>query len=82
MSTRWDRSYDVVSVGSGDGRLGAALAARDAGGDALVLEKRELPGGSTAMSGGAVWIPNTPSCSGTTGGRRGGGPALLRVHGR
>ncbi|ROO85651.1 3-oxosteroid 1-dehydrogenase [Actinocorallia herbida] len=60
MSTHWDHSYDVVSVGSGGGGLVAALAARDAGGTALVLEKRDLLGGSTAMSGGVVWIPNNP----------------------
>ena len=38
----------------------AALAARDAGLAPLVLEKRELLGGSTAMSGGVVWVPNNP----------------------
>ncbi|MDX6740164.1 FAD-binding protein [Actinocorallia sp. A-T 12471] len=60
MSEGWDHSFDVVSVGSGGGGMVAALAARDAGGTALVLEKRELLGGSTAMSGGVVWIPNNP----------------------
>ena len=38
----------------------AALAAADAGADALVLEKQALVGGSTCMSGGIVWIPNNP----------------------
>ncbi|MEV6164888.1 FAD-binding protein [Streptomyces sp. NPDC052052] len=60
MSARWDHSFDVVSIGSGGGGLVAALAAREAGGEALVLEKRELLGGSTAMSGGVVWIPANP----------------------
>lgn len=60
MSTRWDHSFDVVSVGSGGGGLVAALAARQAGGQALVVEKRELLGGSTAMSGGVVWLPHNP----------------------
>jgi 3-oxosteroid 1-dehydrogenase len=60
MSTRWDHSFDVISVGSGGGGLVAALAAQEAGGRALVLEKRDLLGGSTAMSGGVVWIPDNP----------------------
>jgi 3-oxosteroid 1-dehydrogenase len=56
----WDRTVDVVIVGSGGGGMVAALAAADAGASALVLEKQELLGGSTAMSGGVVWIPNNP----------------------
>lgn len=60
MSLRWDRSVDVVSIGSGGGGMVAALAAREAGGEALVVEKRDLLGGSTAMSGGVVWLPNNP----------------------
>lgn len=53
----WDASYDFVSVGSGGGGLVGALRAADAGFSALVLEKQSLVGGSTAMSGGMVWIP-------------------------
>lgn len=59
MST-WDSSYDFVSVGSGGGGLVGALRAAAAGCTALVLEKQPLIGGSTAMSGGMVWIPNNP----------------------
>jgi len=36
----------------------SAIVARDSGLDVLVTEKGPLYGGSTAMSGGAVWIPN------------------------
>lgn len=61
MSTvTWDEEFDVVAIGSGGGGLLAGLAAREAGGSALVVEKRELIGGSTAMSGGVVWLPNNP----------------------
>jgi 3-oxosteroid 1-dehydrogenase len=56
----WDRSADVVIVGSGGGALTAALAARAAGLDVLVVEKTPLIGGSTAMSGGGVWVPDNP----------------------
>ncbi|MBE9373276.1 FAD-binding protein [Saccharopolyspora sp. HNM0983] len=62
MST-WDCSYDFVSVGSGGGGLVGALRAADAGCSSLVLEKQSLVGGSTAMSGGMVWIPNNPLLS-------------------
>ena len=58
--TEWDRVFDLVVVGSGGGAMAAALAAQDAGASVLVLEKREVVGGSTAMSGGVMWIPNNP----------------------
>jgi 3-oxosteroid 1-dehydrogenase len=58
--TTWDSTVDVVIVGSGGGGMVAALAAADAGASALVLEKQERFGGSTAMSGGIVWVPDNP----------------------
>jgi 3-oxosteroid 1-dehydrogenase len=36
----------------------AAVAAADAGASVLMLEKQAVVGGSTAMSGGVVWVPN------------------------
>ena len=59
MDKRWDHTTDVLVVGSGGGGMTAALMAKDRGADALVIEKSGLYGGSTAMSGGAIWIPNT-----------------------
>lgn len=53
----WDHEVDVVVIGSGTG-LVAALAARVAGADVLVLEKRKIVGGTTGHSGGVAWIPN------------------------
>jgi 3-oxosteroid 1-dehydrogenase len=58
--TTWDSTVDLVIVGSGGGGMVAALTAADAGASALVLEKQELVGGSTAMSGGILWVPNNP----------------------
>ena len=58
--TTWDSTVDFVIAGSGGGGMVAALAAADAGAEALVLEKQELIGGSTCMSGGIVWVPNNP----------------------
>ncbi|MCU1687687.1 MAG: 3-ketosteroid-delta-dehydrogenase [Amycolatopsis sp.] len=49
---------DVVVVGSGAAGMTAALAAADRGLDVLVVEKAARFGGSTARSGGGVWIPN------------------------
>ena len=59
MAETWDLTTDFVVVGSGGGLVGALIAA-DQGLDVLVLEKRKLVGGSTAMSGGIVWVPNNP----------------------
>ncbi|MEU1515170.1 FAD-binding protein [Streptomyces sp. NPDC005811] len=58
--TNWDDSVDFIVVGSGGGAFVGALAARHAGARVLMLEKRDLVGGSTAMSGGIVWIPANP----------------------
>lgn len=49
--------YDVVVIGSGAAGLSAALAAGSRGSRVLVLEKSGLIGGTTAMSGGGIWIP-------------------------
>ncbi|RLC92767.1 MAG: 3-oxosteroid 1-dehydrogenase [Chloroflexi bacterium] len=54
----WDHITDLLVVGSGGGGMTAALIAKDHGLDALVIEKANVYGGSTAMSGGSVWVPN------------------------
>lgn len=48
----WTDEADVVVVGSGAAGWAAALAARRAGADVLVLEKRDQLGGTTAKAGG------------------------------
>lgn len=55
---KWDHEYDVIVVGSGNGALTSAIVAHDGGARVLVLEKAERFGGTSASSGGGVWIPN------------------------
>jgi len=56
----WGESYDLVIVGSGGGSMCAALAAKQLGKRALIVEKQSLVGGSTGYSGGVWWVPNNP----------------------
>ncbi|WP_413732059.1 FAD-dependent oxidoreductase [Sodalis sp. RH20] len=48
---------DVLVVGSGSAALSAALSAAAAGLAVLIVEKAAVLGGTSAMSGGAVWVP-------------------------
>src|SRR4029453_16720296 len=52
------QEYDVVVVGSGAAGMVAALTAAHQGLSTVVVEKAPHYGGSTARSGGGVWIPN------------------------
>jgi succinate dehydrogenase/fumarate reductase flavoprotein subunit len=50
---------DVLVVGSGCSGMSAAITAASNGLKVLVIEKEPKFGGSTARSGGWLWIPNT-----------------------
>jgi 3-oxosteroid 1-dehydrogenase len=52
------QEYDVVVIGAGGAGMSAALAAAARGLETVLLEKSSYFGGSTARSGGGVWIPN------------------------
>lgn len=48
---------DVLVAGSGGAGLTAALAAAIEGADVLLVERADRLGGTTALSGGRLWIP-------------------------
>jgi succinate dehydrogenase/fumarate reductase flavoprotein subunit len=54
-----DTDVDLLVVGSGTG-MAAALAAAERGLKVLIVEKSAYVGGSTARSGGALWLPASP----------------------
>ena len=56
MST-WDRSVDFVVIGSGAAGMTGALFAHELGASTLLVEKSAHYGGSTALSGGMLWVP-------------------------
>lgn len=55
----FDEVVDFVIVGSGGGSMAAALYLKSIGKTPLILEKTDKFGGSTAMSGGVLWVPNS-----------------------
>ncbi len=52
--------FDIIVIGSGAGALMAAVRAATAGASVVILEKQDKIGGTTARSGGGLWVPNNP----------------------
>ncbi|MEN0137170.1 MAG: FAD-binding protein [Rhodococcus sp. (in: high G+C Gram-positive bacteria)] len=61
MTESFDSTVDFLVVGSGGGGMAAAITAAHRGLDTLVIDKGATFGGSTAISGGGIWIPNAPT---------------------
>ncbi|WP_070095482.1 FAD-dependent oxidoreductase [Pseudomonas sp. NBRC 111139] len=53
------RSCDVLVIGAGAGGLATAITAKKLGLDVIVIEKEACFGGTTAFSGGVLWVPGT-----------------------
>ena len=56
----FDESFDFIIVGSGASAVAAALVAKSHGMSAVIIEKSDTFGGSTAYSGGVLWMPLNP----------------------
>jgi len=54
---QWDLEADVVVAGSGGAGLTAAILAADNGAEVVVVERSDKVGGTTAVSGGGLWVP-------------------------
>lgn len=54
---KWDLEVDLLAVGSSSGGLTAAIMGHDLGLKTAVVEKADVLGGGTALSGGVIWIP-------------------------
>ncbi len=52
-----ERVCDVLVIGSGAGGLATAITAKKHGLSVIVIEKEPVYGGTTAFSGGVLWIP-------------------------
>ena len=57
---QWDEEVDLLVAGSGAAAMSAAIAGADAGLKVLIVESTDKWGGTTAMSGGGLWMPNHP----------------------
>ncbi|MDP7408696.1 MAG: FAD-dependent oxidoreductase [Luminiphilus sp.] len=55
------KTTDVLIIGAGAAGLSAAVAAHDSGANVAIIEKGAKLGGTAAISGGIVWVPNNPS---------------------
>ncbi|GGC06758.1 3-oxosteroid 1-dehydrogenase [Novosphingobium endophyticum] len=61
MNDPWDKEVDVLVIGTGAGAMVAAATAAAHGAKTLIVEKSDLYGGTSATSGGGVWIPDSDS---------------------
>lgn len=58
-SVTWDKETDIVVVGFGGAGSAAAIEARKAGAEVVILEASSVGGGSTALNGGLIYLGRT-----------------------
>ncbi|WP_265502567.1 FAD-binding protein [Paracoccus beibuensis] len=51
---------DLLIIGTGAAGMAAAISAHHAGLSPVLVDKADVWGGSTAVSGGAIWVPDNP----------------------
>jgi succinate dehydrogenase/fumarate reductase flavoprotein subunit len=64
MEPEQDYQCDILVIGSGAGGFATAITARKAGLNVLLVEKAPVFGGTTATSGGYIWVPGNPVAEG------------------
>lgn len=57
LPKKWDASADIIVVGTGFAGLAAAIEARNAGADVLVIDKMPVWGGNSIINGGDFAAP-------------------------
>src|SRR5450631_4435697 len=63
----FDETIDVVVVGLGVAGASAVMGARQAGADVLAVERSEGPGGTSAHSGGLIYLGGGTALQGACG---------------
>lgn len=53
-----EETYDIVVVGAGGAGFAAAIEAKEAGANVIIIEKLPMVGGNTLLSGGEMAVPN------------------------
>lgn len=57
--TKWDKQYDVIIAGSGFAGCAAAIEAKRAGANTIVIEKMAVFGGNSAINGASMAVANS-----------------------
>jgi succinate dehydrogenase/fumarate reductase flavoprotein subunit len=60
QNTASAHDYDVIVLGSGAAGMTAALAAHEAGARVGLVERFDRVGGTSAVSGGVIWVADNP----------------------
>lgn len=60
LPAKWDETHDVVIIGSGFAGLAAAIEAKTAGAETVVLEKMPTAGGNSIINGGILTATGCP----------------------